>query len=638
MPVGYHIGQLLVGGASHAGDGVHAVGAAVRKGCDHVTQAFDVGTALGEGLQVGVVILPVGDLALQRGIDAARARCNDICGLVPKLILSGYALICRAVRLGVGLRKGGDLLLNVGDGWLKLLHLGSGLRSYVCVGGVGGSHQVYRLVRQLHFLLSIGDGLGILLHGGIEVFYLPLRLVNFVVVPVDSALQVTVLLGQGRIIIDGILVQLVHARHSVGTLFFRCVYSELCLRQLNTVFGLLHQDIIVLLGELVHVLLVCLSFRIFPPRLRVGAESGGTALNRTVLDVNQIGELWYQLAQQRQGISILLLLLIGELGIIPHLLQLCNILVSDIGSRYGLCSRILKRFPCLVHGIPHPLGRLGQLVHRGNGVIGGGGGKGGDGGGHAGHGRSYAHDDVHARDRGREQLHKGNDHFCDCGVCGKTGRSEAHDPHKGRHSIYKGRVLLDKFRDSIEHSCAYGVGFLERRGVGVADGHLQILVGILHHGQPALRGGIPLVGLVGEGGILLPRSIRGIYCAGHLVCGQAQSLEHIALPDASQPQVLQHEHGAFALLVQLAQTADEGGQGTHGIVLPCGGELIGGHTRDACELRKVIPALCNGLFNGVEGLGHGGTASLRLDAHGGHSRRQSHDLRLGQSGQLAGRR
>ena len=153
-----------------------------------------------------------------------------------------------------------------------------------------------------------------------------------------------------------------------------------------------------------------------------------------------------------------------------------------------------------------------------------------------------------------------------------------------------------------------------------------------------MRGGISLVGLVGEGGILLPCGIGGVHCAGHLIRGQAQGFEHIALPDAGQTEVFQHKDGTLALLVQLTQPADEGGQGAHGVVLPCGGEFFGGHTRDTGELLKVISALCNCLFDGVERLGEGRAAHLGFDADRGHRRRQSHNLRLGQSGQLARRR
>ena len=137
---------------------------------------------------------------------------------------------------------------------------------------------------------------------------------------------------------------------------------------------------------------------------------------------------------------------------------------------------------------------------------------------------------------------------------------------------------------------------------------------------------------------MLPGGICSVHRAGHLVCGKTQGFEHIALPDAGQPQVFQHEDGALALLVQLAEPADEGSQGAHGVVLPRRRKFFGGHTRDTGELREVVPTLCNGLFNGVERLGHSGTARLGFDADRGHRRRQSHDLRLGQSGQLTRRR
>ena len=320
-----------------------------------------------------------------------------------------------------------------------------------------------------------------------------------------------------------------------------------------------------------------------------------------------------------------------------HLLQLADVGVCDACSGHGGGNGIIIGGLGLVHGIPHPLGRLGQLVHGGNGVIGGGGGKGGNCGGHTGHSSGHAHDDIHARNGCGEHGGRSSSYLCADSVRGKGHYYHAEHAREGCNGIYQCRVLLDELRNAVENVRANGVRLPQRGGIGITDGHLQVLIGVLHHGELALGGGIPLSGLVGEGGILLPRGIRGVHRAGHLVCGQSQGFEHIALPDAGQPQILQHEHGAFALLVQLTQTADEGGQGAHGVVPPGRGELFGGHARDTGELRKVVPALCNSLFDGVEGLGHGGTAGLGLDADRGHSRRQGHDLGLSQTGQLTGR-
>ena len=147
LPVSDHRRQLLVGGPGHAGDRVHAFLGAVGKGGDHLAQALDVGAALGQGLQIGVVVLPVGDLALQGRIDGARARCNDACGLVPELVLSRYALQGGVVCLGVGGHKGVDFFLDASDRSLEFLRLGGGLSGHIYIGSAGGSHPVYCYLR-----------------------------------------------------------------------------------------------------------------------------------------------------------------------------------------------------------------------------------------------------------------------------------------------------------------------------------------------------------------------------------------------------------------------------------------------------------------------------------------------------------
>ena len=226
----------------------------------------------------------------------------------------------------------------------------------------------------------------------------------------------------------------------------------------------------------------------------------------------------------------------------------------------------------------------------------------------------------------------------DDGIAGKGGSYKTDGACKCCDGIDQSRILLNELGKAVERLRSHFIGFSKRRGIGISDCYREVVVGVLHHGQPALRGGVALVGLVGEGGILLPSSICSVHCASHLVCGKTQGFEQIALPDAGQTQVFQHEDGALALLVQLAEPADEGSQGAHGVGLPRRRKFFGGHTRDTGELREVVPALCDGLFNGVERLGHGGTACLGFDADRGHRRRQSHDLRLGQSGQLTRRR
>ena len=321
-----------------------------------------------------------------------------------------------------------------------------------------------------------------------------------------------------------------------------------------------------------------------------------------------------------------------------HLLQLADVGVCDACSGHGGGNSIVIGGLGLVHRLPHSSGGFGQLFHTGYGVIRRSGGQSNDARRDCGHGSGNAHDDIDAGDRRCENGTGGCGYLCSDRIGSQRGDDRADHACKGGDGVDKCRIFLNERRNAVEDLRADAVSLAERGSIGVADGYLEVVVGVLHHGQPALRGGVALVGLVGEGGILLPGGICSVHRAGHLVCGKTQGFEHIALPDAGQPQVFQHEDGALALLVQLAEAADEGSQGAHGVVLPRRRKFFGGHTRDTGELREVVPTLCNGLFNGVERLGHGGTARLGFDADRGHRRRQSHDLRLGQSGQLARRR
>ena len=407
----------------------------------------------------------------------------------------------------------------------------------------------------------------------------------------------------------------------------------------DTVFGLLHQNGVILLCKLIFVFLICLSLCVFFPRLGICAKCIGAALNGAVLDIDQIRKLWHQLTQQCQSVSILLLFFVGKVGIFAHLLQFCDVLIGNICCRHGRGDGAIIGGLGLVHRFPHIPCCLRQLLHRGNGII----------RKCRCQRRNYSdrasHSCGNCEDRSQRGGRNGCEGRCCCsrqfdddGISSKRGCYKTNGTCERRDRIDQGRILLDKLGKAVEHFRPQLIRFSECRCIGIADRHFEIVVGVLHHGQAALYGGVALIGLVGEGGILLPCGIGGVHRAGHLVCGKTQGFEHIALPDAGQTQVFQYEDGALALLVQLAEPADEGSQGAHGVVLPRRRKFFGGHTRDTGELREVVPALCNGLFNGVERLGHGGTARLGFDADRGHRRRQSHDLRLGQSGQLARRR
>ena len=98
-----------------------------------------------------------------------------------------------------------------------------------------------------------------------------------------------------------------------------------------------------------------------------------------------------------------------------------------------------------------------------------------------------------------------------------------------------------------------------------------------------MPGGVSLVGFVRQSDILIPRGICGLDGAVHLVSGQREGLEHIALANAGKTEVLQHEYGAFALLVQIAKSADKRRQSAQSVRIPHFCERIRRHSRDICE-------------------------------------------------------
>ena len=319
-----------------------------------------------------------------------------------------------------------------------------------------------------------------------------------------------------------------------------------------------------------------------------------------------------------------------------HLLQLGDVGICHAGGRQRGGNRIVVGGVGLVHRFPHTLGRLSQLVHRGNGVIGGGGGKSGDGGGHAGHGRSYAHDDIHTRDGCGEHGGCGGRDLRAHGVGGQGRDHQAQYPHEGSDGVDQGRILLDELGNRIEDLGAHGVGFLERRGVGVADGHLQVLVGVLHHGQLALGGGIPLCGLVDQGGVFVPGVTADLQGVGEHVAGAGRTEQGVTHTDVGQAHVVQNGDCAASLGFHIAEALDKLDDGPGRVLFKGRGKFGGGHTRHVRELLQPVAALLDGERHIGDQGGECGAAGLGLDADRGQGAGERHDLRLGHADLCAG--
>ena len=97
-----HLCKVGVRGRCHAGNGVHRILAAIGKAGNHGTQTVNVSGAGIQALKILVVAVPVGDLALQCGVDAGRGGGNDFFSSIPQVILPADALQGCIIGLVIG--------------------------------------------------------------------------------------------------------------------------------------------------------------------------------------------------------------------------------------------------------------------------------------------------------------------------------------------------------------------------------------------------------------------------------------------------------------------------------------------------------------------------------------------------------
>ena len=102
---------------------------------------------------------------------------------------------------------------------------------------------------------------------------------------------------------------------------------------------------------------------------------------------------------------------------------------------------------------------------------------------------------------------------------------------------------------------------LLQQGVGLVDdlldGRIQVIANltgeherrILQVGQPGFRGSIPLVGFIGQGGILSPCPVGSLLCAGEKLCCVGGAQQGVTQADFLDADLFQGGDGAFAFLI-----------------------------------------------------------------------------------------
>ena len=265
-----------------------------------------------------------------------------------------------------------------------------------------------------------------------------------------------------------------------------------------------------------------------------------------------------------------------------QLFQPVNVLLRNCGRCHCAADRIIEARLCVGKRLVHVTRSFCQFLYgRSRTVFGC---------------ISHCHDSASQRGHGGHTQHDRPGHsteccgnvqrfndFGDCGVCRQCDRCTADYARECCNALDERRILLHKLAEDVQHIRTGVVSIAQRRGKSIAYGNLEVVVGVLHHVQLGLRGGVSLVGFVRQSDILIPRGICGLDGAVHLVSGQREGLEHIALANAGKTEVLQHEYGAFALLVQTAKSADKRRQSAQSVRIPHFCERIRRHSRDICE-------------------------------------------------------
>ena len=216
-------------------------------------------------MQICVVVLPIGDLALQGTVDASGAGFHHSRSLIPQSILSGNGIQRGRVRLGICLCQRHDLLSGISDDSLQLLSLrcSLGLRLRLFLGCAG--ELFHRLLGALDLCLGGGHCLRIRINGLVEILNGSLSLVHLIPVYADGFFQLIIFASESGAVFTSLLRELIHPNQSGIPILLGSLQLDLRLGQLDAVLGGLRHNLAVLVIQGIDVLLVRLGLRILLP-------------------------------------------------------------------------------------------------------------------------------------------------------------------------------------------------------------------------------------------------------------------------------------------------------------------------------------------------------------------------------------
>ena len=351
------------------------------------------------------------------------------------------------------------------------------------------------------------------------------------------------------------------------------------------------------------------------------------------MEINILSKLRNRLTKQRQCIVILSCLLVGRYAGGFHFFKLRDVNIRNIRcSDRSLCG-FLKIGLGLIHRRRRFTGRFVQFVYRWNRIFCGSSQR-EQRGGNANNSSCRQHKGV-GQHRGIQEVLSDLCEFGNHDIGGQCGNITAHRGNKDGDCLYHAGVCRHEVSDILQHLRADLIELLQRRGVIVANGNLEVVVCVLHQRQLALGGCVPLLGLSGQRGILHPRLVGYVQRIRQPSAGLRKRGDHCDHARLGDPQIREDAINILTAAICAIQPDNERIQRIGCVIAPCLSERICRHARNTGPFFQTF-ARRNGRVDLGDQLRHLRATVLCADTKGGNRRCNTDNVGFRHTGNRTG--
>ena len=217
------------------------------------------------------------------------------------------------------------------------------------------------------------------------------------------------------------------------------------------------------------------------------------------------------------------------------------------------------------------------------------------------------------------------------GISDNGSGQPADHGNRRSESLHQGGILFDEIRHRAEHTRQGVSRSTDHRRERVADRGLDVIHGVVHHGELCFRGLVHDRRFRVQRGVLIPCAVRLGDRSSEQSFGVGKAQNGLLLAHVVDPQIIQDHDGALAVALDVVQAGDEFLHGSGSVFAPALLELVGAHSGNRCEVLELFACLRR-LVQGGDQLTHRRGARLCFDAQGADRRGDGHDIGRTESG------